>query len=207
MPNGLSSELFELAMGLVRAHSPFSDLRACVIGFVGSLSRWNRVDRLFKALRDLGAPQDSRWQVKIVEFGKEYHRLLALAREYALERGLAWLEALPYNQAFGEIAEFDIAILPHTLSTGAPLKLFEYAALARPTIAPDLPNLRALFSEEEMCFVEPENPQAIAKAIKNLVNDSERARRMGLKAQDRVVSEYTWEKILGRVLEEVLKCG
>jgi glycosyltransferase involved in cell wall biosynthesis len=194
MPNGLSSELFELAMGLARAHSPFSDPRACVIGFVGSLSRWNRVDRLFKALRDLGAPQDSRWQVKIVGFGKEYHRLLALAREYALERGLAWLEALSYNQAFGEIAEFDIAILPHTLSTGAPLKLFEYAALARPTTTRDLPNLGALFSEEEMYFVEPENPQVVAKAVKYLANDPKRARRMGLTAQDWVVSECTWRK-------------
>jgi glycosyltransferase involved in cell wall biosynthesis len=207
MPNGISSELLKMGIELAKARPPFSDPRVCTIGFVGSLSCWHRVDLLLEALRELGAPQDPRWQVKIVGFGEEYHRLRALAREYGLDKCIAWLGALPHEQAFREIAEFDIAILPHTLSTGAPLKLFEYAALARPTIAPDLPNLRALFSEEEMCFVEPENPQAIAKAIEDLVNDPERARRMGLKAQDRVVSEYTWEKILVRVLEEVLKCG
>ena len=207
MPNGISSELLKVGMELTKARPPFSDPRVCTIGFVGSLSRWHRVDLLLEALRELGAPQDPRWQVKIVGFGEEYHKLRALAREYRLEKCIAWLGALPHEQAFREIAKFDIAILPHTLSTGAPLKLFEYAALARPMIAPDLPNLRALFSEEEMYFVEPENPKAIAKAIEELADDPERARRIGLKAQDRVVSEYTWEKILGRVLEEVLKCG
>jgi len=206
MPNGISSELLKVGAELAKVHPSCSNPQVCTIGFVGSLSRWHRVDLLLLALRELGAPQDPRWQVKIVGFGEEYYRLRAQARELGVEEIIIWLGALPHDQAYQEIAEFDIAILPHTLPTGAPLKLFEYAALARPTIVPDLPNLRALFSEEEMYFVEPENPKAIANAIKDLAANPEKARRMGLKAQDRVIREYTWEKILGRVLDEVLKC-
>ena len=207
MPNGISSELLKEGIELAKAHPPCSNPRLCTIGFVGSLSRWHRVDLLLEALKGLGAPQDPGWRVEIVGFGEEYSRLRAQAQEYRLEKCIVWLGALPHDQAFRKIAELDIAILPHTLSTGAPLKLFEYAALARPTIAPDLPNLRALFSEEEMYFIEPENPKAIANAIKDLADDPEKARRMGLKAQERVIREYTWEKILERVLEELLKCG
>jgi len=110
-----------------------------------------------------------------------------------------WLGAVPQRQAFEEIASFDIAVLPHTLSTGAPMKLFEYAAMARPMIAPDLPNLRALFSADEARFFTPESPEALAGVVLDLAANPEHARELGLRAQTRVEG-YTWESILENVL-------
>lgn len=200
LPNGIPSRLLQVGDELARAHSPLADSHVCTIGFVGSLSRWHRADLLLQALSQL---EEGQYRLRVVGYGAEYPRLRTLANKLGMENRVSWLGAMPHAQAVGEIARFDIAVLPGTLSTGAPMKLFEYAAVARPTVAPDLPNLRSLFTDEEMWFVEPENPQALAKAILNLADDPERARTMGLKAQARVQREYTWEKIAQRILDAV----
>ena len=199
MPNGISSELLKVSVKLAKVYPPFSDPRVCTIGFVGSLSRWHGMGLLLEAMRKLGAPGDSRWRVKIVGYGEEYAELRAQAKRLGLDSCIEWLGALPHDRAFEEIAQFDIAVLPNTLPTGAPMKLFEYAALARPIIAPDLPNVRERFNEDEMRFVSPQDPKGLAEAILELAEAPAQARMLGQRAQERV-RNYTWEKIVQRIL-------
>nr|WP_276308339.1 glycosyltransferase [Ammonifex thiophilus] len=195
LPNGVSSQLLKRGIELARAHPPFSDSRLCTIGFVGSLSRWHRVDFLLQALSNL----EDHYRVTIVGYGAEYARLRALAESLGVAERVSWLGALPHDKAFQEIAKFDVAVLPGTLPTGAPIKLLEYAALARPIVAPDLPNLRELFGSGEICFVPPETPQALADAIRSLHNLPEKARQLGRAAQERV-RKYTWERLVQKLL-------
>jgi glycosyltransferase involved in cell wall biosynthesis len=82
------------------------------------------------------------------------------------------------------------------------MKLFEYAALARPTIAPDLPNLRELFSEDEMCFVPPGSPSRLAEAILSLSRHPQEAVALGQRAQARV-HQYTWEAMMKKLLASI----
>jgi len=198
VPNGISSHLLRVGEALAEAHPPLSDPHICTIGFVGSLSRWHRVDLLLEAMTGL----DQRFRAIIVGYGAEHGRLHALAQQLGVEDRVSWLGAMPHELAVREIARFDIAVLPGTLPTGAPMKLFEYAAFARPTIAPDFPNLRALFGEDEMRFVTPESPEALADAVRSLCAAPEDARRLGFKAQQRV-REYTWGKIVQQILDVV----
>lgn len=198
LPNGISTRLLHRGDELARAHPPSANPRT--IGFVGSLSRWHRIGLLLEALRLLNLEERGCWRLQVVGYGEEYEGLRAQAKALGLQSQVGWLGALPHEQAFEQIAQFDIAVLPHTLPTGAPMKLFEYAAVARPTIAPDLPNLRQLFSEDEIHFVQPESPQALAKALLELRCDPTAARRLGKRARARV-REYTWERIAARVLE------
>jgi len=134
--------------------------------------------------------------------GEEYARLQAQEKQLSLEGNVSWRGPMPHEQAFRQIGNFDIAVLPHTLCTGAPLKLFEYAALARPAIAPDIPNLRRLFADDEMCFVQPESPQAMAEAILAMSRRPKTARRLGQRAHERV-QQYTWENNVARLLREL----
>lgn len=172
-----------------------------MIGFVGSLSRWHGVSFLLQALRELGAPEDPRWQIRIVGYGEEYAKLRGHARELGVDACIDWLGALPYEQAVKEIAGFDIGILPGTLPTGAPMKLFEYAAFARPILAPDLPNIRAHFEDTEVFYFQPENTLAIADGIRYLVDHPKEARQLGKNAQQKV-AQYTWKSIVQRIIDE-----
>lgn len=196
--NGIPARLLQRGLELAREHRPFAGARERVLGFVGSLSRWHGVNLLLEALRKLGGG----WHVRVVGYGEEYTKLRVQARQLGVESHIEWLGALPHERAFEEIAQFDIAVLPHTLPTGAPMKLFEYAALARPIIAPDLPNIRELFAENEICFVPPEDPSRLAEAILWLSRHPHKAVTMGQQAQGRV-SQYTWEALMEKLLGSI----
>lgn len=200
MPNGISKAELASARELATTRAPFSSPPPWILGFVGSLSRWHRVDMLLQALHQLNAVHPARFRLRIVGRGEEYKRLQSLDIELGIGDSVEWVGAIPHEEVFGQISTFDIGMLPSTLNTGAPMKLFEYAAVARPIIAPDLPNIRDLFSTGEMCFFSPEDPDAMAQAILDLAASPEAARRMGTQARAKM-QDFTWENILEGVLE------
>lgn len=199
VPNGIPRQLLQRGIELAREHRPFSRAHECVIGFVGSLSRWHGVGLLLEAVRELLNSRTFRWRVQIVGYGEEYTKLRTQAQRLGVASLIEWLGALPHERAFEQIAQFDIAVLPNTLPTGAPMKLLEYAALARPTITPDLPNLRDLFTNTEMCFVEQGNLKALAEAMLWLAQHPQEAVVVGQRAQARVQG-YSWEGLMQRLL-------
>jgi glycosyltransferase involved in cell wall biosynthesis len=202
LPNAVPARLAARGAILSREHPPFARPGACTIGFAGSLSRWHRVDLLLESCRRLVARDGDGVGLVIVGCGEEYDRIRTAAGRSGLEGSVRWLGPMSHDRAFEEMARFDIAVLPHTLATGAPMKLLEYAALGRPMIVPDLPNLRALFADGEAVFVPPLDPEALAEAIRTLRRDPARAREIGRRAAARV-REQTWERWVAGVIRAV----
>ena len=200
MPNGIPERLLQQGLWRAQERPPFAQGPPWTVGFVGSLSRWHRVDLLLEALRLLNAEGAGRFRLLVIGYGEEYEKLRTYEGRLGLAGRVEWPGPLSHEETVARIAEFDVAVLPHTLPTGAPLKLFEYAALARPTIAPDLPNLRGLFAADEMRFVSPDSPQALAEAVSALSREPEAARQLGERAQQRV-QQYTWEDAAAHLLQ------
>jgi glycosyltransferase involved in cell wall biosynthesis len=75
LPNGVSSQLLEEGKELARQHPPLVATKETVIGFVGSLSRWHRVDLLLDALHLLNTEYPKRFHLCIVGYGGEYDQL------------------------------------------------------------------------------------------------------------------------------------
>jgi glycosyltransferase involved in cell wall biosynthesis len=188
-----------LRVGLEAAttHPPLEDPARCTLGYVGSLARWHRVDLLLQAVRrlteEVPAPDRSlrppvpAFRVIIVGRGEDYEGLQAKARALGIARIVEWRGALPHDEAVHTMREFDIAVLPDTLPTGAPMKLMEYAAMARPIVAPDRPNIREMFrAGQDAALFPPGDVRGLAMTIRRLVSDPPGTRRMGLAAQARV---------------------
>ena len=81
-----------------------------------------------------------------------------------------------------------------------PTKLYEYMLAGIPYICSDFPGWRKL-SEESRCgiCVDPSDIDGIRAAIKDLLNDREKAQKMGASGHDYVLENCTWsgeEKIL-----------
>jgi glycosyltransferase involved in cell wall biosynthesis len=211
--NGVSRRHLRLGMEMAEMCPPLPGGRPCVLGFVGSLTRWHRVDLLLDALRILTRAGQSDpvrplqeppgYRLVIVGQGREYHSLEAQAKALGLEEHIEWRGALSHDEAVRAMADFDIAVLPGTLSTGAPMKLAEYAAMARPIIAPDLPNVRDVFAPDtEIVLASPGDAAALTQAVRLLARDPERARRLGRAAQARAAS-YTWEATIDLLLSRL----
>jgi glycosyltransferase involved in cell wall biosynthesis len=202
VPNGVSEQHLRLGFEAADAHPPLSDPARCTVGFVGSLSRWHGVDLLLDALRLLreDRPHDRRPRLVIVGRGSEEAALRGRVRALSLDEVVEWRGAMSHDDAVRAMLEFDIAVLPSTLPTGAPMKLSEYAAMARPIVAPDQSNIRDLFDDhEEIVLAPPGNPALLAQAIQSLAADPVRARGIGKAAQHRV-AERTWERAIDVLL-------
>nr|WP_315397255.1 glycosyltransferase family 4 protein [uncultured Duganella sp.] len=75
-----------------------------------------------------------------------------------------------------------------------PIKLFEYMSAGVPVIASDFPLWRGIVEDAEcgIC-VDPENPNAIARAINYLLHHPEQADAMGRNGQRAAASKYRWD--------------
>ncbi|OXS99395.1 hypothetical protein B7H23_14640 [Notoacmeibacter marinus] len=74
-----------------------------------------------------------------------------------------------------------------------PNKMFEYMSAGLPVIASDFPLWRQIIAEADCgILVDPMDPKAIADAINALVNDPERAERLGRNGQRAVRERYNW---------------
>lgn len=88
-----------------------------------------------------------------------------------------------------------------TYRESLPIKMFEYMAASIPFIASDFAYWRKLMKGYECCiFVDPTNPQEIAKAIDFFVNNSSEAQKMGERGHDLVYEKYDWEFESGKLL-------
>lgn len=76
-----------------------------------------------------------------------------------------------------------------------PNKLFEYMSAELPVVASDFPLWRALVVDTGagLC-IDPESPDAIARAIRALVDDPAAARRMGEAGRKAVLSTFNWPR-------------
>lgn len=77
---------------------------------------------------------------------------------------------------------------------GQPTKLFEYMAAGIPVIVSDFPFFKKIV-ERNKCgiCVDPQNPDAIAKAIMWMVSHPEEAELMGKNGRRAVETKYSWE--------------
>lgn len=75
-----------------------------------------------------------------------------------------------------------------------PNKLFEYMAAGVPVVASDFPLWAKVVGEADCgVLVDPLDPEAIAEAMMQLVNDPDVAGRMGQNGAKAVASKFSWE--------------
>jgi glycosyltransferase involved in cell wall biosynthesis len=93
------------------------------------------------------------------------------------------------------IAAFDMALQPNVVAYASPLKIFEYLAMGKPTIAPDVPNIREILSHDVNAILfDPTRDDALGRAVVRLCEDEQLRHRLGA-AGSRLVLErnLTWQ--------------
>lgn len=106
------------------------------------------------------------------------------------------------------LAAADVVVLPNLKTRASeytsPLKMFEYMAAKRPIIASDLASLREVLNEGNAIFVEPDNPEALAHGIREVLENSELATKITETAYQEV-EQYTWDKRAAKILEFIVR--
>ena len=77
-------------------------------------------------------------------------------------------------------------------------------ASKRPIVASDIPAFREVLDEETSVLVAPNNPEALAKGIKVVINDKKLARKLSKNAYRNII-KYDWEERAKNIIKFISK--
>ncbi len=118
-------------------------------------------------------------------------------------REVAFAGEVPYGEVPGHVAAMDIATIPWATDYGSPMKIFEYMAMGKALVAPDLEVLREVLADgRNAVLVERGDPAALARAIERLAADPGLRQALGRAARRDAVERHDWRHH-ARLIEEL----
>jgi len=202
IPNGVSTDEFRPANGW---HTQPPRLV-----YAGTLAAWQGVGTLIRAMPIIVAAYPDA-ELHLIGPVKKRHQkgLQKLARKVGLdEANVRFVEPVAPEEMPEKLAQAAVCLAPlnysdRNVSQGCcPIKLLEYAAVARPIVAADLPVVRELLGEGEVRYFEPDDVTGLAQQVIHLLNHPEEAQVMGRRAAQKVRQRFTWAQA-GAQLREV----
>lgn len=177
-PNGIHLEQYANPdQGAARRTLGLEGLQDPLLGFVGFVRPWHRLDLVLEALADTALQG---CHLALVGENPAKINLRAKARRLGLKNRVHFAGSRPHAQIPGLLPAFNIALVPTINPYASPLKLFEYMAAGLAVVAPDQPNLREVLEHgKNALLVRPENGAALLEALVSLVNDAELRARLG----------------------------
>ena len=197
VPNGVDATLFRprdraalrAELGLGSEHLLIS---------VGRLTREKGVHTAIQALSLLDQPT----RLAVVGDGEERERLGQLARSLGVAERVDFLGRQPPEAVARYLAAADAFVFPTERDEGAPLVLVEAMAAGLPVIATDMAQLSEVIDRpgENGLLVPLGDDDALAAAARDLLEDEERRHRIGAAARERVLAEYTLDRMIDRTV-------
>lgn len=98
-------------------------------------------------------------------------------------------------------ASCQIVCLPSFYGEGVPRALIEAAACARPIVTTDIPGCREVVRDgDNGLLVPPRAPEAVALALRTLVDDQRRRVEMGNRGRQRAIAEFSLDRVIEMTL-------
>lgn len=171
-----------------------------VIGFVGSIMPYHRVDQLIRAFEKLPNEVRDRAQLLIVGGGSTLDDLKDSVSDSDAKDQVIFTGHLQRSDVPPFIDLMDICVLPSTNWYCSPIKLFEYAILGKAIIAPNTAPVTEVFTDGQNIHLVG-NEQGLVKALNELILSPEKTRQLGDRAKDLILAEYQWTKLASKTLE------
>lgn len=195
VPNGADTDRFRPGIGgdAIRAQYGIGADKV-VVGFVGSFLPWRGLPMLIEAARAL-VPEQRQLHFLLVGDGDNRAELEAQVRQYGIADHVTFTGSVKFDAVPPYIDAMDITVLPDSNEYTNPIKLFEYMALAKPVVAPNLGPIREIIDEgvSGKLFT-PKDQTALNQALLELVRDDSGRERMSRQARQTVLDRFTWVK-------------
>lgn len=176
------------------------------VGFIGNFAIWQGLDYLVAAIpRVLEVCNNVRFL--LVGDGPEMPKIQKEISQFKNKEVLL-TGRVSYKEAGRYINAFDIGVAPFIYERNAniglsPLKIWDYAACGVPIIASRIKGLEVIEEENIGILVQPDDPEALADAIIELINSPKMRGNMGKRGRKVAEEKFTWKKIAERILQLV----
>ena len=212
-PNGVDPEKYSDKLdGSIIRHKYKLD-KNIVIGFIGTFGKWHGVIQLATAIcifYKMYPNLRRSTTFLLIGDGILRHEVEKIIENANLKNHVILTGLVPQNEAIQYLSACDIFTSPHipnpdgTKFFGSPTKLFEYMALGKPIIASNLDQIGQILQHGKTAYlVEPGNTKALSKSFYTLINDKTLRRKLGIAARQDVITRYTWDKHVERILDRL----
>lgn len=168
------------------------------LGYLGTVAERFGVDTVVEALahlRSVDAYADL--TLTVVGDGDSRSGLEERVASLGLGDCVIFLGQQPAQDVPRLMESVDVGLVPYHDSVNSrlayPTKSFEYAAMGIPMICSDLPSIRALFSDDEVVYAVPGDPQSWAEAILRVSRMGDTLSIMAAAARQRTLTEHSWD--------------
>ncbi|MCA8941408.1 MAG: glycosyltransferase family 4 protein [Planctomycetes bacterium] len=172
---------------------------APVIGFVGYMRDWHRLDFAVDAL---GLPGMDQVHLCLVGEGPALPSVVGRAQQLSVGDRVHVFPAVPPREVPKHVSMFDVGMIPAINPYSSPLKLFDYFAAGVAAIAPDQPNVRESVTDAENGILfAADDGDAFGSRLAAALGDLDRTRAIGRAGLDRLLErDWTWRGNARRVV-------
>lgn len=176
------------------------------ICFVGNFAPWQGVEYLIQAAPAiLEVCQNVHFL--IVGDGDMREKWVQLTNDLGISEQFIFTGKVPYESIYLFINASDICVAPFVIARNAkiglsPLKIYEYFSCAKPVVASNISGVSDLLHNSGGgIVVTPENPQALAEVIIELVRNEDIRREMGSNGRKYAVENNSWANVAKKTSE------
>ncbi|MEX2315985.1 MAG: glycosyltransferase family 4 protein [Pirellulales bacterium] len=197
-----------------RQVEPHPSLQGCeetIIGYVGQMGKQDGVDYLIRALGHLHRDRCRKdWQCVLVGNGEACDRLHAMAQELGIADRVRFTGRVSFSDVVPYLAGMHICTVPDPWNSYndrcTMVKVMEYMAQAKPTVAFDLAETRYSAGGAAI-YVKPNDERAFAQALNTLIDDHELRAQLGAIARRRAETELAWSHFIPKLLSVYERLG
>jgi glycosyltransferase involved in cell wall biosynthesis len=173
---------------------------ALVIGFVGTMNRWQSMPVLLPVMRQV---LQARPEAAFLLVGDGEHRadLEGACRAEGLLGRVRFTGRKAHAEVPPLVAAMDIAVLPDSNAYGSPMKLFEYLAMGKAVVAPRVGPVEEIVRDgENGLLIEPGSAEQLGERVLRLAADPGLRFRLGQQGRADVLARHTWRRNAEAVL-------
>ena len=180
------------------------DSEQIVIGCAGAFVPWHGLEFMIEALHDL--IRSKNLFVLLIGDGPVRKDVEALAEKYGISSNVHFTGFLDASEVPYYLDLVDICIIPDSNDHGSPMKLFEFMAMAKPTILPDYkPLIEVVTHNKEGVLFDKRNALSLLSQVELLVKDKKRINLLGKRAQNKLLFTHTWIFNVNKVIQHLNK--
>jgi len=176
-----------------------------VIGWTGSFRSFHGLDKVVKAFKEV-SDEHQNAVLMLVGDGQLKADIQTLVEELNIEDKVIFTGSQKFTDIPDFLSVFDIALVSANSSRGfhySPLKLREYLACQKATIAPKAGDLPEQFEdEEEVLFYDVDSENGLYKAMMKLINDNKLITQLESNGYQKVIKSGTWYSELEKLTRE-----
>jgi len=178
-----------------------------VVGFCGFFRSWHNVNLLIEAVSKLNIKYNYDAHILLIGDGPARDDIEKFTKSVNMQHNITITGRVNDEEIPVYMSLFDIAVMPSITPYASPIKIFEYMAMSKAIIAPNMGNIREILDDGKNALLFSINDEKdFESKLESLINDSVLRTNLGKNARDKLLqSKFLWVENARNVLDIVNK--